>query len=689
MSRYIQSFIRKEELALTYQTLKESSQRCLIIHGHSGSGKTTLLRALYELCLNDSQIFPIYCSCLSKETVACSIARIERALAMRVLRAKGLRGEFSAFLLNRIRRELRITTWNGSRATDLPLDKEELFQVSLLERIIDPKVNLSYRIGEREAKQDFFSTVRNVIDLLGSDRPLGLIVDCDRSNSPEFLNVLASAKSEFANNLKLVATLDAAGGESFHESAWKDSFMLFPIVPWTREQVQQLVFEVEPTALDSFAIQLWERSRGHPFIVDSLLQRIDRIPLNSLADASVPEQVKDISAKLYSSIEDLPTRQVVEALAVLYDGGNPNLVANLSGVSLEGVLKISQDVNLITTLSAPDDKTDVQLDLFHPAFKEQVELLMPSDSRAKMRRSAGLYYLSSIDRIGSIVSPGTALATPHYFVNSDKDLFADVMVLTLPLALLLGDLETTKGFVSSALNTSRKRDIVKESTLLNGMSVLSFEEGDLNKATTYCLAALAIARQRGKPSLLEMTVLSNLAFLLQLQEKLSEALRYAQEAMAVSHQLSLESGFQRSLPANLSNIGLIYEKLGDLKNALKYYEQAFREDQRHQNTVGEASDLRKIGAVLVDLGEYEKAIESHSQALKLDEQMENRYGVASDFGNLGVAHYFKGDPKQSLFWLEKAHASFSEFGATNEAMQVLQLINEISCGSVTGIATQK
>lgn len=677
MKTQAQQLVRKEELAALLKAVRGATPDCFVIEGPSGVGKTTLLTAFYEECKKDSQLFPIYCSTLSKETLVCTLARIENAVAAHLTRVVRSKGEFGPSLNRRIKRAFKVTTFDRSKPPDPRSGTEDLYQVSLVDRVIYPRADISYRISKAEAKIDFFNTLKCAASLIREDQKLVLIVDSDSAIRPDVYEVLTSTNGEVG---KVVIATEITDGERTKLSKRTGSFLLHSLSSWSQTQTEELVSTLKPQAPESFARELWERLHGHPLLTDASLKEIDSdtpSPVLKTFNDSLA-QMRELNAELYSGITDHSTIRVIEALAILHDGGHVELLADLTAIPADEIFTITQNEDLISTETPTEHTVEDVFNLYHPTFKEQVELMMADDARSHLRRGVGLYYLNALLKESPTISLGAAIATPQYFVGLDQELFIDSVLLTLPLALLAGDVTTTTSYVELALSFSRNNDNGRESPLLNALSVLSYAVGDVERAISYGMESLAAVRRASKPNFLIMSILSNLAFLLQLKGDLTQALQYALESTSISHQLSLDYDFRHGIPANLSNVGLIYEKLGDLGNALRYYEQAYRMDHRQHNLPGAASSLRKIGAVLVDLGKYEDAIKRHTEALSFDEQMNDRYGVASDQGNLGVAYYQNGDYEKSLYWLKKAFVSFKEINAINEASQIQQLIKQIS-----------
>src|SRR5207249_1989021 len=131
---------------------------------------------------------------------------------------------------------------------------------------------------------------------------------------------------------------------------------------------------------------------------------------------------------------------------------------------------------------------------------------------------------------------------PTYFFGSEDLTFVRSVVQILPISLLLGCSHSNMVVFSRALELARGHDRQYTAILLNGLSIVCAQEGQLNEAVLHSLEALSLVREIGISAFAEIAVISNLALLMRLQGKLSEALEFELEAVSISKALAEKSG---------------------------------------------------------------------------------------------------------------------------------------------------
>jgi tetratricopeptide (TPR) repeat protein len=677
MHTYKRNFVRADELEVIYQAI--TNQANVIVSAPIGVGKTVLLRNLYNRCVEDDTIIPIYCPCLSDESIACSLIRIEQAIFAQGqprIQLGGLKG----FLLRKIERSLKVAKWGNSQDTVLPTGEKQFYAISLLQRNIDPIENGTYRINSSEAESDFSATLNNVADFLDSSQCLLLIVDSDYALNFDLLRMLFS-NIRAMNKIRIVVATDCIN--SYDIDSIDKKLKLCTLDYFSQDQIKYIISQCGRENPSVLTQRLWERFNGHPLLSDAVLQLLYENPDCSIDD--IPESISDqydyLSARLHSQAPET-LKVISELLSILPQGGNLQEIASITGIAPDKVIEVSEASPLINIISFTGDPLNVWLDVYHPLFRKQVISFMSAERKSRLDQRAGDFYLQLLQTKGPIIASSMAVFIPELFRGSDGYLFVNAVIHTLLLSVLVGDLDDTKMYLLKALEICRKADLPQEATVLNGLSILSLEEKDLNDAVLFSTQALdSVRRRQPRQRFLENTILSNLACLLQLQGKLKEALHYALEALSVSQRLYLEYGYQESLSASLSNIGLLYEKIGSFENSLKYYKSALEVDRRTNNIVGIVIDLRRIGTTLQEIGQVDTAIRIHLEALEIDKALGDLQGIASDYGNLGVAYYLKNDSEQSISFLREAFSLFNKIGAKEQALQVQGLIDEINSNS--------
>jgi tetratricopeptide (TPR) repeat protein len=138
----------------------------------------------------------------------------------------------------------------------------------------------------------------------------------------------------------------------------------------------------------------------------------------------------------------------------------------------------------------------------------------------------------------------------------------------------------------------------------------------------------------------------------------SERVRLAERGTRGAREIS-----DRTEEANWLNIlGLVYAGLGQVEQAIGYYEYALAIDQEIGDHRGEGDRLGNLGNVYADLGQVEQAIVYYGQALAIAQEIGDRRGEGNQLGNLGLAYADLGQVEKAMGYLEQALAIAKEIG---------------------------
>jgi tetratricopeptide (TPR) repeat protein len=114
--------------------------------------------------------------------------------------------------------------------------------------------------------------------------------------------------------------------------------------------------------------------------------------------------------------------------------------------------------------------------------------------------------------------------------------------------------------------------------------------------------------------------------------------------------------------ADLGNLGLAFAALGEVEKAIGYYEQALDIAREIGDRQGEGDVVGNLGTAYRRLGKVEKSIKYYEQALVIDREVGDRRGEAADLGNLGSAYLQLGELKQAVRLYEQAFVIDREIG---------------------------
>jgi len=112
--------------------------------------------------------------------------------------------------------------------------------------------------------------------------------------------------------------------------------------------------------------------------------------------------------------------------------------------------------------------------------------------------------------------------------------------------------------------------------------------------------------------------------------------------------------------ATLNQIGLVYNNLGESQKALNYYQQALTIFQQHKARKEQGTTLTNIAAVYRNLGQYQKALEFYQQALALRRAVQDALGEAITLNNMAAVYDNLGQYKKSLEFYQQALAIFDK-----------------------------
>lgn len=117
--------------------------------------------------------------------------------------------------------------------------------------------------------------------------------------------------------------------------------------------------------------------------------------------------------------------------------------------------------------------------------------------------------------------------------------------------------------------------------------------------------------------------------------------------------------------ANRGNLGRAYHYLGQIKQAIEFYERALTTAREIGDRRNEGNWLGNLGIAYSDLGQVERAIEHYQQALAISREVGDRRGEGNMLGILGVAHRLLGQVERAIAHCQQALAVGREIGDRN------------------------
>jgi len=125
--------------------------------------------------------------------------------------------------------------------------------------------------------------------------------------------------------------------------------------------------------------------------------------------------------------------------------------------------------------------------------------------------------------------------------------------------------------------------------------------------------------------------------------EIDEALEYFQKALEIRVKL----GDKRGIATQSNNIGMIYKDRGDLDKALEYYQKALEIGEELGDKKGVATRSNNIGMIYVEEKDLDKAIQYFKESLKLYLYLGNPNDITEAYQNLIHVYSLKGDKKKA------------------------------------------
>lgn len=148
----------------------------------------------------------------------------------------------------------------------------------------------------------------------------------------------------------------------------------------------------------------------------------------------------------------------------------------------------------------------------------------------------------------------------------------------------------------------------------------------------------------------EATSLSHLANFCRNLGQVREAIRYQEQALAIARELGdrFLEGMQ------LNHLGQSYFRLGQMQRAMEYYEGALHIARLTGDRGAEAARLANAGSAQLELGQLADALVCHQRALRLYKQIGDEVGHADQLGNVGLCYFNLGQVEQAMSYYEES-----------------------------------
>jgi CHAT domain-containing protein len=140
--------------------------------------------------------------------------------------------------------------------------------------------------------------------------------------------------------------------------------------------------------------------------------------------------------------------------------------------------------------------------------------------------------------------------------------------------------------------------------------------------------------------------------------QIREALRSWENALQICRELK----DRRWEAASLGSLGIAYQSLGQYPKAIEYHQQSLAIARKIGNRQGETDSLGNLGVAYKSLGQYPKAIEYQQQTLAIAREIGDRSTEAASLGNLGFAYGSLGQYPKAIEYQQQSLAIKREIG---------------------------
>ena len=132
----------------------------------------------------------------------------------------------------------------------------------------------------------------------------------------------------------------------------------------------------------------------------------------------------------------------------------------------------------------------------------------------------------------------------------------------------------------------------------------------------------------------------------------------------------------RSLYAlSLNNIGFHQGDIGDIAEAIVYYERSLKIREEIDDKDWLSESLTNLARIYLDQGDIAKALEYHQRILKMEEERGNKKGIASSLNDLAQIHSNQGNIKKAI---ENYNESLSIYREIEDAPGVAESLSYLA-----------
>jgi predicted ATPase len=206
-----------------------------------------------------------------------------------------------------------------------------------------------------------------------------------------------------------------------------------------------------------------------------------------------------------------------------------------------------------------------------------------------------------------------------------------------------GDLDESLAAFVEALNLIKGQDSKYEAHALNGIGLVHWGKGELDKAVEWYEKCRELSERIGYDQLVAAS-LNNIGNTLLQRGEFEGALSNYERSLALRE----KAEDRRSVAHCLGNIGSLHYHKGDYEHALEQYKASLEIQDKIGDQQGIAYLLNNIGVLHEDKAEYDEALERYEESLEILEKIGDQQVIAASLHNIGLVHRYLGDIDKAL-----------------------------------------
>jgi len=415
------------------------------------------------------------------------------------------------------------------------------------------------------------------------------------------------------------------------------------------------------TAPDALLKVAREKTRGYPRALEALyaILSVDRYTtLEELLEISLPDEVvQKLVGEAFNRL-DPSAQKVMQALAVYNRPVSPAAIDYLLQPhlpSIDSALVLNRLVNMHFA------RREAGRYYLHPADKEYAFSIIPVEERINTKDTKVTKEEQEESLRSLRASRLTNAFTQHDLLNRAADYFAQARKpraewkklddLTAQLAEF--ELRCAAGDYDTAANVLTEIAIQYLHLWGHYRLMIQMHEGLLGNIND---------------TLLNFGNLGNLGSAYYSIGQIEQAIKYYEQSLL----LTRDYKNRYSEGAALGNLGLAYAALGNARKAIEFHEQAIVIDREIGDQRSEGIDLSNLGNRYLQLGDLRKAIECYEQSLVIAQKIGDRGGDGIGLANIGIAYHELGDTHKAIEYFKQVLDIFRETGNKSAESSILE-----------------